>query len=96
MNKDLWKTQWLHVKDRILHMYHTEGAGGGHAPDLIKSGAFFKYFTFFQQYFDISIDSLVNTKLSISKLILRLVKNNKYCFIPIALLTLSLGTLNNP
>lgn len=25
------------VKDRVLHMYHTEGAGGGHAPDLIKS-----------------------------------------------------------
>lgn len=28
------------VKDRVLHMYHTEGAGGGHAPDLIKSAAF--------------------------------------------------------
>lgn len=25
------------VKGRVLHMYHTEGAGGGHAPDLIKS-----------------------------------------------------------
>ncbi len=25
------------VKDRVIHMYHTEGAGGGHAPDLIKS-----------------------------------------------------------
>ncbi|WP_068676540.1 urease subunit alpha [Oceanobacillus sp. Castelsardo] len=25
------------VKDRVLHMYHTEGAGGGHSPDLIKS-----------------------------------------------------------
>lgn len=28
------------VKDRVLHMYHTEGAGGGHAPDLIKSASF--------------------------------------------------------
>ncbi|WP_067730666.1 urease subunit alpha [Oceanobacillus damuensis] len=25
------------IKDRVLHMYHTEGAGGGHSPDLIKS-----------------------------------------------------------
>lgn len=25
------------IKDRAIHMYHTEGAGGGHAPDLIKS-----------------------------------------------------------
>src|SRR3954469_10375818 len=25
------------LKDRVIHMYHTEGAGGGHAPDLIKS-----------------------------------------------------------
>ena len=25
------------IKDRVIHMYHTEGAGGGHAPDLIKS-----------------------------------------------------------
>ena len=23
-------------KDRIIHAYHTEGAGGGHAPDIIK------------------------------------------------------------
>jgi urease subunit alpha len=23
-------------KDRVIHTYHTEGAGGGHAPDLIK------------------------------------------------------------
>lgn len=28
------------VKGRVLHMYHTEGAGGGHAPDLIKSAAY--------------------------------------------------------
>ena len=27
------------IKDRVIHMYHTEGAGGGHAPDLIKSAA---------------------------------------------------------
>lgn len=25
------------IKDRVIHMYHTEGAGGGHSPDLIKS-----------------------------------------------------------
>ena len=25
------------IGDRSIHMYHTEGAGGGHAPDLIKS-----------------------------------------------------------
>lgn len=25
------------IKNRVLHMYHTEGAGGGHSPDLIKS-----------------------------------------------------------
>ncbi|MEI3607517.1 urease subunit alpha [Pseudogracilibacillus sp. SE30717A] len=25
------------IKGRVIHMYHTEGAGGGHAPDLIKS-----------------------------------------------------------
>jgi urease subunit alpha len=24
------------IKDRTIHMYHTEGAGGGHAPDIIK------------------------------------------------------------
>ena len=28
------------LKDRVIHMYHTEGAGGGHAPDLIKSASF--------------------------------------------------------
>ncbi len=28
------------IKDRVLHMYHTEGAGGGHAPDLIKSASY--------------------------------------------------------
>jgi len=28
------------VKDRVLHMYHTEGAGGGHAPDLIRSAGY--------------------------------------------------------
>ncbi|PAV30646.1 urease subunit alpha [Virgibacillus profundi] len=25
------------INGRAIHMYHTEGAGGGHAPDLIKS-----------------------------------------------------------
>ncbi|MBM7599809.1 urease subunit alpha [Virgibacillus halotolerans] len=28
------------IKDRGIHMYHTEGAGGGHAPDLIKSAGY--------------------------------------------------------
>lgn len=28
------------IKDRAIHMYHTEGAGGGHAPDLIKSAGY--------------------------------------------------------
>ncbi len=23
-------------RDRTIHTYHTEGAGGGHAPDIIK------------------------------------------------------------
>ena len=40
MKQDLWKTQWQLLKNRVLHMYHTEGANGGHAPDLIKSAAF--------------------------------------------------------
>jgi urease subunit alpha len=24
------------IRDRTIHMYHTEGAGGGHAPDIIR------------------------------------------------------------
>ncbi|MDY0409853.1 urease subunit alpha [Virgibacillus soli] len=28
------------IKDRVIHMYHSEGAGGGHAPDLIKSASY--------------------------------------------------------
>lgn len=28
------------LKDRVIHMYHTEGAGGGHAPDLIKTASY--------------------------------------------------------
>ena len=27
-------------KDRAIHTYHTEGAGGGHAPDIIKAASF--------------------------------------------------------
>jgi len=27
-------------KDRVIHTYHTEGAGGGHAPDIIRACAF--------------------------------------------------------
>ena len=26
-------------KDRVIHTYHTEGAGGGHAPDIIRAAA---------------------------------------------------------
>ncbi|MDR1891711.1 MAG: urease subunit alpha [Oscillospiraceae bacterium] len=28
------------VNGRVIHTYHTEGAGGGHAPDIIKAAAF--------------------------------------------------------
>ncbi|HGH0728754.1 TPA: urease subunit alpha [Staphylococcus pseudintermedius] len=28
------------IGDKVIHMYHTEGAGGGHAPDLIKSASY--------------------------------------------------------
>ncbi|MGV3033259.1 urease subunit alpha, partial [Staphylococcus chromogenes] len=28
------------IGDKVLHMYHTEGAGGGHAPDLIKAASY--------------------------------------------------------
>lgn len=28
------------IADRVIHTYHTEGAGGGHAPDIIKIAAF--------------------------------------------------------
>jgi urease subunit alpha len=27
-------------KDRVIHTYHTEGAGGGHAPDIIRACAY--------------------------------------------------------
>ncbi len=27
-------------KGRTIHTYHTEGAGGGHAPDIIRAAAF--------------------------------------------------------
>ncbi|WP_141604135.1 urease subunit alpha [Terrilactibacillus laevilacticus] len=27
-------------KDRVIHTYHTEGAGGGHSPDIIKISSF--------------------------------------------------------
>jgi urease subunit alpha len=27
-------------KDRIIHTFHTEGAGGGHAPDIIKAAGY--------------------------------------------------------
>ncbi|MDX7665275.1 amidohydrolase family protein, partial [Enterobacter asburiae] len=25
------------IAGRVIHVFHTEGAGGGHAPDVIKS-----------------------------------------------------------
>jgi urease subunit alpha len=28
------------IKGRIIHTYHTEGAGGGHAPDIIKAAMY--------------------------------------------------------
>lgn len=28
------------INGRVIHTFHTEGAGGGHAPDIIKMGAF--------------------------------------------------------
>ncbi|WP_181884524.1 urease subunit alpha [Neobacillus piezotolerans] len=28
------------INGRVLHMYHTEGAGGGHAPDLLRSASY--------------------------------------------------------
>ncbi|EGQ4324172.1 urease subunit alpha [Staphylococcus pseudintermedius] len=28
------------IGDKVIHMYHTEGAGAGHAPDLIKSAGY--------------------------------------------------------
>ena len=30
------KTRWRRSSGRTIHMYHTEGAGGGHAPDIIR------------------------------------------------------------
>ncbi len=27
------------LKDRVIHAYHTEGAGGGHAPDIIRAAS---------------------------------------------------------
>lgn len=28
------------IDNRLIHMYHTEGAGGGHAPDIIKAAGY--------------------------------------------------------
>ena len=28
------------INDRVIHTYHTEGAGGGHAPDIIKMASY--------------------------------------------------------
>ena len=31
------------IGGRTIHTYHTEGAGGGHAPDIIKAAAELNY-----------------------------------------------------
>jgi len=31
-----WETTRAAIAGRTIHMYHTEGAGGGHAPDIIR------------------------------------------------------------
>ncbi|PAF11636.1 hypothetical protein CHH61_26255, partial [Shouchella clausii] len=28
------------IDGRVIHTYHTEGAGGGHAPDIIKAASY--------------------------------------------------------
>src|SRR6185295_5599473 len=28
------------IGDRVIHTYHTEGAGGGHAPDIMEMASF--------------------------------------------------------
>ena len=28
------------IEGRVIHTYHTEGAGGGHAPDIIKAASY--------------------------------------------------------
>lgn len=28
------------IKDRVIHTFHTEGAGGGHAPDIVRMASF--------------------------------------------------------
>jgi len=35
------------IGGRVIHTFHTEGAGGGHAPDIIRAASFSKCFTFF-------------------------------------------------
>ena len=37
------------INGRVIHTYHTEGAGGGHAPDIIKSGRISECTSFFDQ-----------------------------------------------
>ena len=40
MKLDLWKILWLLLKIVYCICHTEEGAGGGHAPDLIKSAAY--------------------------------------------------------
>jgi len=34
------------ISGRTIHTYHTEGAGGGHAPDILKIAGELKYIAF--------------------------------------------------
>ena len=49
MKVDFVENTMAAIKDRVIHMYHTEGAGGGHAPDLIKSAGFMNVLTVFHE-----------------------------------------------
>ena len=37
------------IKGRAIHTYHTEGAGGGHAPDIIRIAALSERSALFNQ-----------------------------------------------
>ena len=37
------------IDGRVIHTFHTEGAGGGHAPDIIKAAMYPKRIACFNQ-----------------------------------------------
>ena len=39
MRADVLKIPLAAIGGRTIHTYHTEGAGGGHAPDIIRAAA---------------------------------------------------------